>query len=332
MSLAVMGHGLQPAQSETVIDGDRDGISDALEQALLDRFAPTFFVSASECDTLPASFKANAADPLVSAREGRIYGQASPSALKALPAAVELHYYHLWSRDCGRMGHKLDAEHVSVLVTAPAPDSAASAWKAEYWYAAAHEDTVCEASRWTTAAALNAAESGAKVWISSGKHASYFSEDLCRGGCGGDRCDRPKEIPRLTVINLGERNAPMNGALWTASRQWQLSQKMTSDFPEATLAELKKASWVGTKHTDSVQAIVLGGGSAMGGLAIGREQTVGGVNTGTKHTGRALGTAYRSVKKGFAWAFTGRKPKAPTEAGTPPPANPRSQKREGDSQ
>ena len=320
MLLTVSGHSLPP-QELSAADSDRDGIADTLEQALLNKFRPTFFVARSECDQLPASFRDDSTEPIVVARDGSIYGQAFRSVQQpASGVRVELHYYHLWGRDCGRNGHNLDTEHVSVLVTAPAADSPVSDWKAVYWYAAAHQGTVCEASLWSSAESMRATENGAKVWISAGKHASYFAEALCRGGCGGDRCDQPREIPAREVVNIGERGAPMNGAAWAASSKWTLSQKMVTDFPEKVLAELKNTHSLEMKHNGSMQAVILGGGDAMAGLAIGGEHTADGLDTGKKHTGRALGTAYTSVKKALKWAFTGGgKPNTPP-ANTQPPA------------
>ncbi|MBY0497594.1 MAG: hypothetical protein K2Y23_25595 [Cyanobacteria bacterium] len=120
-------------------DGDRDGISDPLEQALLDRFAPTLVLAAGECDTAPASFVPFRSDPIVRAKDGTLYGQAFPVASRNGRATIELHYFHLWSRDCGRFGHDLDVEEVSAIVSASHVDVPASLWMADAWYAAAVE-------------------------------------------------------------------------------------------------------------------------------------------------------------------------------------------------
>jgi len=106
-------------------DLDRDGIDDDVEQALLVQFAPTFMISGDECDTLPAEFAPGSVVPCVVSKNGAIYGQVFPNG-----RFTEIHYYHLWSRDCGRFSHKFDVEHVSFLL--------AEDHKALYWYAAAH--------------------------------------------------------------------------------------------------------------------------------------------------------------------------------------------------
>ena len=120
------------------IDTDRDGISDAQEQVLLEEFRPTFMISKSDCAIRPSRFEPDRPDPKALAADGTIYGQVFP-----VPGnRVEIHYYTLWNRDCGRMQHPLDAEHVTVLISMN-PDSEP---RALYWYAGAHEKTACEMS------------------------------------------------------------------------------------------------------------------------------------------------------------------------------------------
>jgi hypothetical protein len=107
-----------------------------------------------------------------------------------------------------------------------------------YWYAAAHEETLCDASNAAVASALDAEERGATVWISRGKHGSFLNEYKCRLGCGGDICKKVVAMPIEKVINIGEPDAPLNGADWTASEEWPLKQKMRTDFSDVMLARL----------------------------------------------------------------------------------------------
>src|SRR5947207_7734184 len=140
-------------------DSDHDGLSDSLEDALLAQFAPHFMVSGDDCSLRPAQFVPFLANPEVQDQKGTIYGQAFPR--EGAANQVELHFYHLWRRDCGEMlGHDLDAEHVSALVVR----NDASAWKALYWYAAAHENTLCDASQIARAAAVDGELHGPRVW------------------------------------------------------------------------------------------------------------------------------------------------------------------------
>jgi hypothetical protein len=216
-------------------DLDRDGLPDQLEQALLDRFAPELILAAGECDLAPAEMTPGFKDPVALARNGVIYGQ----AFRKNARTIELHYFHLWTRDCGRAGHALDAEHVSALLEAPRPDAPAKRWQARYWYAAGHQGTVCDSSSGARAAALNATTHGPRVWIAAGKHASYLDAAACAGGCGADRCssDGARWKPRR-IVNLGERETPLNGARWIASRRWNLASKLGTDFPDSLCASL----------------------------------------------------------------------------------------------
>lgn len=281
-------------------DEDGDGLDDAVEQALMERFLPRFLVSAGECDGLPAEFAAGEHEPRVAAKNGTIYARATPSARTAAGAArVEIQYFHLWGADCGRLAHELDAEHVSVLAGADRVDAAAGEWRALYWYAAAHEDTICESSNGAPAAAIGAEERGAQVWISRGKHASYLTEALCKWGCGGDSCGdvRPFTPPR--ILNLGEPGRWLSGAVWIESSRWTLSGKMTTDFSDSVLARLddEKAKKVtgtpGAKHT--AQAVVLAGGSTVKALGTGNRETGNALAVSAEKTGNALKKSVKSV-------------------------------------
>lgn len=211
-------------------DVDRDGLDDAIEQTLLEQLLPRFHLSKGECDASAAEFAAGAGEPRAQARNGTIYGQVFPAAHAAGGRWVELHFHHLWARDCGRGGHPLDAEHVSALAR-----EVNGKWRAEYWYAAAHEGTVCDVSMGRKAGA----EARADVWISAGKHASFLSPEGCnQGGCGSDRCQDTRTMTVNRVVNLGERDAPMPGMEWAASEAWPLKEKMDSDFDGALVARL----------------------------------------------------------------------------------------------
>ncbi|MGI4830794.1 MAG: hypothetical protein ACRYFU_21770, partial [Janthinobacterium lividum] len=147
------------------VDSDHDGMSDTQEQQLLQQFLPTFLVGKEDCSNVPAEFQAGLPTPTVEAENGTIYGQVFPSRGSAgSEQTAEIHYYHLWKRDCGPHGHPLDTEHVAVLVSASQTAAASPGWKAVYWYAAAHENTVCDVSQITRASTLNAVDHGAKVW------------------------------------------------------------------------------------------------------------------------------------------------------------------------
>ena len=313
--------GLSPLTAQTLgseipLDSDHDGIADSAEQALLEQFEPRFLISGNDCSAKPAEFSPGAEKPVAVADNGVIYGQAFPSPGGS--GAVELHYYDLWRRDCGQAGHDLDAEHVSVLVKR---DEAGS-WKARYWYAAAHEDTLCDASQIARAKALDAEMKGPEIWVSAGKHGAFLSERACRFGCGADECDSQVPLESARVVNLGELSVPMNGATWISSKQWRLTQKMgRTDFDEALTMRLdrlpaEEIAWVNPGKRPA-QAVILGGEEGLGGAATGLRatdsaltvadtNTSGALDTASQKTGNALVKSYRGVKKALK-AAAGKK-------------------------
>jgi hypothetical protein len=294
----------QEIAGRALIDSDHDGLTDAEEMSLLQQFLPRFVISAEDCSTRPAEFRALLSRPEVEAEDGTIYGQAFPRGKQE----IELHYYDLWRKDCGESGHALDAEHVSALLT----HDKEGAWKARYWYAAAHEDTLCDDSQIARAKALNAEEHGAEVWISAGKHAAFLRGAMCRGGCGADACG-DQQLAVARILNLGELKEPMNGATWAASSEWPLSEKMQrSDFGDTRTARLGQLPEDGIAWANPgkrpAQAAILGGGAAMGGVATGLQATDSALTTADAHssdamqrasnkTGNALARSYRGVVK-----------------------------------
>lgn len=322
-------HGMLAQQkassAESVIDSDHDGLSDALEQRLLLQFMPRFMIAQHDCSVLPAEFRAGRLAPDVEADNGTIYGQAFPVKTDNDGARrVELRYYHLWRRDCGGHGHPLDTEHVSALVQDASGAADASEWKALYWYAAAHENTVCDVSQIARASTLRAEEHGATVWVSPGKHASYLNSELCRRGCGADHCVAMTEFVPAKLINLGEPGAPMNRSSFIASKAWPLEAKMSAtDFPAAPIARLEQLpaddiAWfhpgrhpvqgIIARSSSTEQAIAAAGGnttaaisvagdSAGNALSVANESAGSALSRSSSNTGSALGKSYRSTRR-----------------------------------
>jgi hypothetical protein len=299
--------------AQSRIDSDHDGLSDALEQSLLVQFAPTFMVGRDDCSNIPAEFRSEKTEPQVMTENGTVYGQVFPArtSTDAAPAA-EIHYYHLWKRDCGGHGHPLDTEHVSVLVRASHSDLSSAKWKAFYWYAAAHESTVCDVSQIARASTLNAEMHGARVWISPGKHASFLNETLCQRGCGADRCEAMAALPPGKLINLGEIGHPMNGSLFISSTAWPLATKMTNtNFPESPVARLNELpegdiAWfnAGRHPAQGVidisrtteETIADSGQNTTTAISVAGDSTGTAISTAGDSTGNALHKSYRNTK------------------------------------
>ena len=214
-------------------DNDRDGLPDDFEQAILEKFRPTWRIGTSDCNVLPAEFVPGDLTPSVKDRNGTIYGQVFIRGTSNLGFFVEAHFYDLWAADCGYFNsHSLDAEHVSALIRTADPSLPLSEWHASQWYAAAHEDTICDSSQIASAAVISAEDSGPTVWISWGKHGAFFSPQVCAsGGCNLDRCEATTVAVTSSPVNIGEPSAPLNGAVWIFSNGWSLADKMATDFP-----------------------------------------------------------------------------------------------------
>jgi hypothetical protein len=295
----------------TPVDSDHDGLSDALEQALLVQFEPIFMVSQGDCSDVPAEFTPESRYPIVQAEDATIYGQVFPKRSGGTTEpVVEIHYYHLWKKDCGRMGHALDTEHVSVLIRARDTLPISTKWEATYWYAAAHEDTVCDASQISRASTLHAEDHGATVWISAGKHTSFLNEELCRRGCGGDICEKMAPLPVSKIVNLGEIGMPMNGALWISSSRWPLTTKMIrTDFQPAAVTRLESLpgsdiAWVNPAKRPA-QSTIAAGDSTIDALVASDQNTNTAISTAGGATGNALDKTYGSVKHALRMSVHG---------------------------
>jgi hypothetical protein len=276
------------AQSSVTLDSDRDGLSDEFEQALLEKYRPTFMISDKDCAAMPARFKSGSPNPEPAEVDGTIYGQVFPVA----DGRIEIHYYTLWDRDCGRNSHPLDAEHVAALISQTTTGES----KALYWYAGAHEKTVCDISSGARSEAISAEHKGPRVWSSQAKHALYLKQDMCNHGCGADSCENAKELaPNAEVINLGEINAPANGSSWISSPKWTLSDKMDSDFSAQLIARLEP--------TSGNTVITVRGINSVRGVIQGSDSFAESATSGAQHTGAALSTADAQTS-GSLWKAT----------------------------
>jgi hypothetical protein len=306
----------QPSASQhfgqdTSIDSDQDGLSDDLEQALLEQYKPLFMVSQTDCSDVPAEFIPENRNPTVLAEDATIYGQVFPGKSQgATEPMIEIHYYHLWKKDCGRMGHTLDTEHVAVLIRASGTKSNSGTSKASYWYAAAHEDTLCDASQISRASTLHAEDHGATVWISVGKHASFLNEELCRHGCGGDLCEKMTPLSVSRIVNLGEIGMPMNGAIWISSSRWPLTTKMArTDFQPAAVSRLENLSqsgiaWVNPAKRPA-QSTIAAGDSTIDALVASNQNTGTAISTAGDATGNALDRSYGKVRRALGTSAHG---------------------------
>jgi hypothetical protein len=102
-------------------------------------------IAEEDCSAAPAEFVPNLLAPRVAAENGAIYGQVFPRRQDRSGTLVEIHYYHLWSKDCGQRGHPLDAEHVFVLVQVTDSNEG---WRPLFWYAGLTKTRCVMPVRW----------------------------------------------------------------------------------------------------------------------------------------------------------------------------------------
>lgn len=299
LSLAGGVSGAASAGGITMVDLDRDGLDDRLEQRLIERFLPRFSVSTSDCAGRPSAFAPDRVRPTPTANDGTIYARAFPVARIEAGAWVEVQFFHLWAKDCGWNSHPLDVEHVSALLRADARASTPEMWSAKYWYAAAHQDTICNGSHGARAEALGATDRGADVWIARGKHASYLTPKRCRWGCSTDRCPDSVALEPPAVVNIGERDAPLNGAVWMASAEWPLYSQIRSDFSPSVLARLDRAApdQIVAVHDvrAAVKAFLMSTSAAAWGLLRGKQTTLGALGATFGAMGRAMKATGRTL-------------------------------------
>jgi hypothetical protein len=285
-------YGAPATTADSRIDSDRDGLSDEFEQTLLEQFRPTIMISPTDCAARPSSFRAGSSHPEVLSVDGTIYGQVFPVSNNH----IEIHYYTLWDRDCGRVAHPLDVEHLAALIS----NETEGRSKAIYWYAGAHEKTVCDISSGAHSAAVGAERHGPRVWSSSGKHALYLTQAMCKSGCGAESCDGNVELEHTgPVVNLGELNAPVNGSVWISSPNWVLSDRMDTDFSVDVIAHLEAApkdTVVTLRGRSSLRGTIQVSDSVLDGAAIGVQHTETGLDAANDQTSRGLRKATRATR------------------------------------
>jgi hypothetical protein len=109
-----------------------------------------------------------------------------------------------------------------------------------------------------------------------------------------------EKMKAAEVINLGELSRPTAGALWVASPQWPLTDKMRrSDFTEARITRLQRlpetdVAWANPSKRPA-QAVIYGGNSTVNGITVGGRSTDTALVLANGNTEKALGKAGRNT-------------------------------------
>ena len=164
------------------------------------------------------------------------------------------------------------------------------------------------------------------MWVSGGKHASYLEAGFCSWGCGADRCTPGgRGLRARRIVNLGERGAPLNGAVWTGSGEWNLGFKLGSDFSPALLAALDRSAGVKLLWPElrPAQSVLMAGseiGAALAesgrrtsvALGLADYETTGALAMSAEKTGQALRRSALGVARFLGYRERRADPKPPS--------------------
>jgi hypothetical protein len=138
---------------------------------------------------------------------------------------------------------------------------------------------------------IDAETSGPRVFVSRGKHASYFDRRQCKWGCGGDECGEDRVVTAARIVNIGEIGAPLNGAIWAQSARWPMREKFQPDFNPALRARLDNTNdrvIPLMQHRRAPLAPVLAGDTAIDGVEIAAMSAKGAFASATRSVARFL--------------------------------------------
>ena len=210
-----------PRACDGCADSDGDGISDAFEAMVLERFRPVVAMHSEE----PLIY-----DPL--AKVGAV-GRVTPAPDNHIRVFIILGYSFDYGR-CAQGGHRGDSERVAIdlVIEPPPPPSTTSvnaldSYAVAGFYTAAHEGTSTDASRISTPAEIEAIGdvTGDRwmIYAARAKHGSFASRELCQtaadGVCTAEDC-QSFHLLLFPIVNAGEPDAPMAtetalGPIWS---------------------------------------------------------------------------------------------------------------------
>lgn len=240
LGLSMIVPALLPATAAAA-DGDFDGIPDALELALAQRFFPTLNLHCGSYEGLAFGDRrqlyGHSVPGYPDSSSGKIpfvahpYNPGNGSDCAEPFQCIEIRYGMAWNWDLGDDAfggaHRGDSEMYAILVARKDTDGTGQ-WGAD-WSVAQNDVNQWRLMKEFLSAHLNAAgdsstyrghgQTGAttyqRVWCSEGKHGMYQTQSACNSGnkglddCSDNRCDiRADVVP--DVQNIGEAAAPLS--------------------------------------------------------------------------------------------------------------------------
>ena len=231
-----------------IVDRDSDGMDDALEQMLLNKFMPAIMMFSNETCPGPA-LNGTGDTNLIAARISPYPGQYSRStsldsvlihpyavvASKQLTAGliwydpfIMVHCAVLYGQDCGALGHNADVEgfHFSLKYIGPDTiagwmyDTIMSNWMGATIQSISHDATLCQHIETHAYKSVVAPAGVDSVYASPNKHGNYLTISACDAAliCNPN-CDAAQIRKKVINVNVGEPRAslvPDLGAFYAA--------------------------------------------------------------------------------------------------------------------
>lgn len=233
---------LPPSPARAITDGDLDGIPDALELALAQRFFPNLNLHCGSYEGLAYGDRrqlyGHAVSGYPNSSNGKIpfvahpYNPGNGSDCAEPFQCIEIRYGIAWNWDLGDDafggGHRGDSEMYSILVARQDTDGTGqwgttwqvaqndvNQWRLMKEFMTAHLNTDGDSSSYR-GHGKTGATTYQRVWASEGKHGLYPSQNACNNGnaadiddCSDNRCDIRADV-FTDVQNIGEVTVPLN--------------------------------------------------------------------------------------------------------------------------
>ena len=196
-------------------------------------------VGVQDCSGIPTEFRPGVKKPEPETDDGTIYGQVFPSkaAGGALPTA-EIHYYHLWRRDCGAMVMRWIPSMCRCSCARPAAISIPQHGRRCTGILQPTKTLFAMKSQIARASTPHAVNHGARIWIIPGKEASSGTGSLGLAGCGETNVQHACLEPGK-LINL-ERLAGREGDFHRLECLAASAQNCNTNFPAGPVARLNQ--------------------------------------------------------------------------------------------
>ncbi len=220
-------------------DNDQDGLSDTLENILLQHFVPTFIqYNDDDCSGLSTGTSGMTDTNLVVCRIFPLFQQyisgSNVSSIQAIPSPLVnekclyagLTWYDnrvviygtvLYGRDCGLNGHIADVESFSILLKYTYSsddlmwryDTTLNHWQGITIQTIAHAGTLCQSVETYPYRSNEFPNGKDTIFVSPDKHGNYLTIPICNDSFCNPDCNDTSSVKNIRIINAGEVTAPL---------------------------------------------------------------------------------------------------------------------------